>query len=66
MDISILNLTTLSAETGINYFKLYRKFRAGQKFTLDERTAIIKALNRQLKPLTKDLGFELSMTRIPE
>jgi len=68
MNISFINLRKLSTETKINYFTLYRSFKGerSKKLTLEERTSIVKALTKALKPFVKELGFEIDITRLPE
>lgn len=60
----LLNLLKLSRLSGISYNALYaRKIgRSKSDMSLNDRTRVVNAIVKELKPLFKHLGFNLTVS----
>jgi len=59
----IIKLSALSRLSGVHYMRVYRR-KTGfhqSEISLDDRTKLVNALVKDIKPFMDTLGFELSL-----
>ena len=65
--LSLINLTKLAKAAKVNYFKIYFRKNGTTKMELDQndKTKIVNAIHKDIKPLFEELGFEVTVNPIP-
>ena len=60
----IIKLSALSRLSGVHYMRVYRRKTGFHKsdIDLDDRTKLVNALVKDLKPFMDSLGFEMAIS----
>jgi len=64
--LTLINLSKLSKAAKVNYFKIYFRKNGTTKMELDQndKTKIVNAIHKDIKPLFEELGFEITVVPI--